>query len=553
MPVRPDGPLEAKIMIVGDAPHADDVSRGRPFQGNHGELLNRMLAEAGIARSSCFVTNVARERAPGNNIDLWMPPTKKGQTELLTSGIGVELNGRVVHRYIKEGYDHLQQEIDLVQPTVIIALGNAALWAVTSLYSVSKWRGSTLPVPNRGRMICVPTPHPANVLRQWSTRPSVVQDLRRAADVLHRYPAKPAWRFTVRPTMSQVRSTLDRLYQTCEVATTPVRLSTDIETRAGHITCLGIAWDALNAICIPFTSVECPDGYWSEGDEAEIVYLLYRVLTHRNALVLGQNFIYDTQYIFRHWGFVPRFGRDTMVAFHVCFPGMPKSLDYIASMTNEYYVYWKDDGKEWDKGADQDEDKYWTYNCEDCVRTFEADEVLQTVVDKMGLRHPHDFQQRLFYPVLRTMVRGIRIDKARQTAMRARLNHHAKECLSAIGEIVGWPLNPKSPKQMQKFFYEELGLPTQHKRGSKSPSCDDAALDTFRLKVPYLRPLIAAIKEYRSCETVAANALKPGAIGFDGRVHCSYNVTGTVTFRFSSSTDAFGSGYNLQNITSGDE
>jgi len=175
------------------------------------------------------------------------------------------------------------------------------------------------------------------------------------------------------------------------------------------------------------------------------------------------------------------------------------------------------------------------------------------VVDKMGLRGPHDFQQKLFYPVLRTMVRGIRIDKSRQTAMRARLNHHAKECLSAIEEVVGWPLNPKSPKQMQKFFYEELGLPIQHKRGSKSASCDNAALDTFHLKVPYLRPLVCAIKEFRSCETVAANALKPGAIGYDGRVHCSYNVTGTVTFRFSSSTDAFGSGYNLQNITSGDE
>lgn len=553
MPVRPDGPLEAKIMIVGDAPHADDVSRGRPFMGNHGELLNRMLAEAGIARSACFVTNVARERAPGNNIDLWMPLTKKGQTELLASGTGCDVNGRIVHRHIKEGYEQLQAEIDLVQPTLIIALGNAALWAVCGLVSVSKWRGSTLPVPNRAGMICVPTLHPANVLRQWSSRPIVVQDLRRAAAVVGRYPTKPAWRFTVRPSMSQVRDTLNRLYQTCEESPTPVILSTDIETRAGHITCLGIAADTLNAICIPFTSVQRPDGYWDEDDEAEIVYLLYRLLTHRNAMVLGQNFIYDTQYIFRHWGFVPRFRRDTMVAFHVCFPGMPKSLDHIASMTNEWYVYWKDDGKEWDKGADQDEDKYWNYNCEDCVRTYEADAVLQGVVDKMGLRGPHDFQQKLFYPVLRTMVRGIRIDKARQTNMRARLNAHAKECLATIETIVGWPLNPKSPKQMQKFFYSELGLPLQHKRGSKSPSCDDAALDTFHLKVPYIRPLVRAIKDYRSCETVAANALKAGAIGHDGRVHCSYNVTGTVTFRFSSSTDAFGSGYNLQNITSGDE
>lgn len=553
MQVRADGPLDAEVMIVGEAPGADEVARGRPFVGMSGELLNRMLAEAGIARSSCFCTNVARERPPGNKIEAWMPPTKKGQTELAGSENSCELNGRIVHRYIKEGYEKLWEEIALVKPRIIIALGNTALWALTGLVSVSKWRGSTLTVPSLPGVTIVPTLHPASVLRQWSVRPIVVQDLRRAAQARTQPPVKPAWRFIIRPSLQQVRETLSNLEAALDSAAAPLVLSTDIETRAQHITCLGIAWSKLDAICIPFLSVDRPDGYWSQDDEAEIVYLLYRVLTHRNALVIGQNFIYDTQYIFRHWGFVPCFRRDTMVAFHVCFPGMPKSLDHIASMTNEWYVYWKDDGKEWDKGADQDEDRYWTYNCEDCVRTFEADEVLQSVVDKMGLRGPHDFQQRLFYPVLRTMVRGVRIDKARQTAMRARLNHHAKECIAAIEAMVGWPLNPKSPKQMQKFFYEELGLPLQKKRGTTSPSCDDAALDTFRAKVPYLRPLVDCIKEFRSCETVAANALKAGAIGYDGRVHCSYNVTGTTTFRFSSSTDAFGSGYNLQNITAGDE
>ena len=553
MSFRPEGPLDARIMVISDAPDFDRKGVPRPFGQNPGELLGRMLAEAGIAVSSCFVTSAVRERPPGNKIELWAPPTKKGQTELAGSENGVECQGRIVHRYIKEGYEKLQEEIALVQPRLIIALGNTALWALTGLVSVSKWRGSTLTVPSLPGVTIVPTLHPASVLRQWSTRPIVVQDLRRAAQAATIPPVKPAWRFAIRPSLQQVRETMANLEATLDAATAPLVLSTDIETRAQHITCLGIAWSKLDAICIPFLSVDRPDGYWSQDDEAEIVYLLYRVLTHRNALVIGQNFIYDTQYILRHWGFVPRFGRDTMVAFHVCFPGMPKSLDHIASMTNEWYVYWKDDGKEWDKGADQDEDRYWTYNCEDCVRTYEADEVLQTVVDKMGLRGPHDFQQKLFYPVLRTMVRGVRIDKARQTAMRARLNHHAKECIQAIEQMVGWPLNPKSPKQMQKFFYEELGLPAQKKRGSIGPSCDDAALDTFRAKVPYLRPLVDAIKQFRSCETVAANALKAGAIGHDGRVHCSYNITGTTTFRFSSSTDAFGSGYNLQNITAGDE
>lgn len=549
MPIVSIGPPDAKIMIVVECPGADDVSRGRPLEGMAGTIAIRALAEAGIAVSACYTTLACRHRPPKQWLPSWMPDTKKGQTDLLTSGEGVEFEGRIIHQHLRDGILHLRREIDLVKPSVIIALGNGALYALTGHTSVAKWRGSTLPASGS---IVVPTYHPTSVLRQWSLRPIVVQDLRRAAACLIRPPVKPEWSFLIRPTLSQVREAIERLHTALDLATSPMILSTDIETRAGHIACLGIASSPLEAFCVPFLCVERPSGYWDEDEEAEIVFLLYRVLTHRNALVVGQNFIYDTQYIFRHWGFVPRFGGDTMVAFHVCFPGMPKSLDHIASMLNDYYIYWKDDGKEWDKGADQDEDKYWTYNCEDCVRTYEAYVELQRVVDRMGLRGPHNFQQALFYPVLRTMVRGVRIDATRQKAMRKKLKDHADACLALITSLVGHELNPKSPKQMCTFFYEELGLPVQKDRKTKSPTANDAALDTFHLKVPYLRPLIEAIKEYRSCETVASNALKASAVGFDGRMHCSYNVTGTVTFRFSSREDAFGSGMNLQNITAGD-
>lgn len=395
------------------------------------------------------------------------------------------------------------------------------------------------------------TYHPASVLRQWTSRPIVVQDLRRAAACLRRFPDRPRWAFQVRPSMQQVRDTLDLLYHQAEAG--PLKLACDIETRAGHIACIGVAWSNHDALCIPLLCIECPSGYWEEDEEAEIVWLLYRLLTHKRVLCVGQNFIYDAQYILRHWHFVPTSVRDTMVAQHVCFPGMPKSLDHIASMYCEYYVYWKDDGKEWDKGADQDEDKYWAYNCEDCIRTFEADTVLQEVVDRMGLRGPHDFQQSLFGPVLRTMARGVRVDNARRSAMLKELKDHARQLEAEIREMVGYALNPKSPKQMQTFFYEEMGLPKVIKRGTKTVSCDEEALDKLAAKEIFIRPIVARIKEYRSCETLASNALKANAIGWDGRIHCSYNITGTITFRFSSSTDAFGSGMNLQNITDGRE
>jgi uracil-DNA glycosylase len=548
MTVPSIGPMDARILIVGEAPGADEERLKQPFVGVSGQLLDRMLAEAGIARSACRITNVCRERPPGNKIELWIPSTKKAQSEYAAAGWPT-VRGRVVHPHVARGLVQLDAELEAVRPHLVIALGNTALWALTGLESVSKWRGSTLTLDSGA--ICVPTYHPASVLRQWTTRPIAVQDLRRAQHCLQGPLHKPEWNFTVRPTLSQVREILYRLHN--EAQEGPIKLSVDIETLAGHIACLGIAWSNTDALCIPLLCVERPDGYWSDDEEAEIVWLLYRLLTHPNVLVVGQNFIYDAQYLLRYWHWTPRRVRDTMVAQHVCYPGSPKSLDHIASLYCDYYVYWKDDGKTWWVKDVVDQDKGWRYNCEDCIRTYECDTVLQQVVDRMGLREPHDFQQSLFKPVLRTMARGVRVDNLRRQQMLKELKDHAKQLEAEVYEMVGHPLNPKSPKQMQAFFYDEMGAVPIRNRKTKSLSCDDEALEKIAQREVILRPIVDRIKEFRSCETLASNALKANAIGWDGRIHCSYNITGTVTFRFSSSEDAFGSGMNLQNITSGDE
>ena len=123
--------------------------------------------------------------------------------------------------------------------------------------------------------------------------------------------------------------------------TAPLYLAVDIETRSHHITCIGIAWNKREALCIPFTCEEDPTGYWSLEEEAEIVYRLYQLFTHPGVRIIGQNFIYDIQHIIRWWNFTPRFAFDTMLAQHVLFPGTPKSLDHLASLYCEEYSQWK--------------------------------------------------------------------------------------------------------------------------------------------------------------------------------------------------------------------
>ena len=77
MEVRPVGPCPAKIMIVGEFPGEQEVTRGEPFVGFAGQELSKMLGEASISRSASFLTNVVRIRPPGNSIEAFIAAKKE--------------------------------------------------------------------------------------------------------------------------------------------------------------------------------------------------------------------------------------------------------------------------------------------------------------------------------------------------------------------------------------------------------------------------------------------------------------------------------------------
>jgi uracil-DNA glycosylase family 4 len=343
MQVRPDGPIPARILICGEAPGEQEERAGVPFVGGSGMELNRMLHEVGIQRSECFLTNVARIRPEDNDIEKFIPKVKRDIPPSWPT-----YRGRQVHPCIIEGTNLLEKEISLVQPNLIIAFGNTALWALTGEWGITRLRGSTFTHPNGA--VVVPTFHPAAILRQWDLRVTAVQDLRRAA----RYAdgtkiAKPKWSFHIRPSFEVARNTLNMLWHECEAGPTWIEL--DLETKHGHIDCLGLSWSPVDAISIPFLSRNNKAGYWSAEEEGLLVWLIYKVLTHPNALIRGQNLLYDFQYIWRHWHFLPKLGQDTMLSHHSAFAGLPKRLDYQASLYCDYYVQWKPERGAWKEGG----------------------------------------------------------------------------------------------------------------------------------------------------------------------------------------------------------
>ena len=76
MQIRPTGSAPAKIMIVGEAPGDQEVREGAPFVGSSGMELSKMLQEAGIMRSQCFLTNVVRVKPPGGDVNSFIAQRK---------------------------------------------------------------------------------------------------------------------------------------------------------------------------------------------------------------------------------------------------------------------------------------------------------------------------------------------------------------------------------------------------------------------------------------------------------------------------------------------
>ena len=548
------GPTPARIAIVTASATADDLWKGYPLAGHPGDFFAKMLHEAGITLTSCYRTTVLKHRAKYDRPDDLFTQNK---AEASREGLTTVLFSTYIKPELVEIRQQLLDELALVQPTVIIALGDLAMWALTGVYgSVDTWRGSQLepnfPTP-WGEVTVIPTYDPAWIMKMYHVRSFAVRDLRRAHDVAERPEVYrwPAYKFEIRPSFHQVMASLYGLLDLVCIdgEAKAIPLACDIETIARHISCIGIAWNVREALCIPFLTLD--GNYWTENEEISIMLLLRQLLTHPNVEIIGQNFNYDLQFFARYLGFLPNLGFDTMIAQHVLFPGIPKSLDFLSSLYCHFHRYWKDELNDYSRLPDNMQ-VYWEYNCKDCVTTFEVSLVLQELLSHLERWPQYDFMFEVSKSALVSMLRGMRIDQQKRSEVAAHLMEAIAEYDELINKIVGEPLNVGSPKQMSELFYTKLKLPIQKDRKTKRPTCSSSALQKIAEKEPIIKPLVDLIEKKRSLGVFLSTfCLMP--IDEDGRMRCSFNVCGTETMRFSSSTNAFGRGGNLQNIPSGEE
>lgn len=547
MEVHGIGPAPADIMIIGEAPGEREAEQGLPFVGASGSLLDRHLHAAGIIRNSCFVTNVCRFRPPKNDMGEWISENKKAPDPAW-----VRMHDKWVHPLVYQGWEKLQKEISQVKPKLIIALGNTTLWALTQNWGITSWRGSRLSPPELECTV-IPMIHPAAAIRDVKLNTVLKMDFKRAKAIYEGKQLPRDYKFIVSPSFSQTRDKLLELLTLAHEHTpeSPLRLAGDLETRRGHIACFGIAWSATEALCIPYLQANPFDPfYWTEEEETELVNLTTQLFQHENILWDGQNYLYDCQYFYRFWGVLPKNVFDTMIGHHAIFSKLRKGLDFLSSMYAEDHVYWKEESKDWDE--DLGEEQLWIYNCKDCVITWEiSPEIRQTARDFAagdgGFLAHQEFQQKLFFPVLRMMNRGVALDVKEREHLKISLLAQQTDRQAKLDYINGGPLNPRSSTQLTNLFYHDLKLPVIRAIQTESITTNSPAMAAIALREPVLKPLCILITELRSLGVFLKTFIN-AELDSDNRMRCAFGVAGSITYRFNSSTNAFGSGMNMQNI-----
>jgi uracil-DNA glycosylase family 4 len=145
------GRHDAQLFVIGEAPGADEDRQGEPFVGRAGQLLNAMLRAIGLPRSEVYIANILKCRPPNN---------RDPQPEESTSCT-----------------PYLSQQIALVQPRVLLAVGRiAAQWLLQTDTPIGRLRGRVLSYGERNMPLVV-TYHPAYLLRSPLSKATAWTDL----------------------------------------------------------------------------------------------------------------------------------------------------------------------------------------------------------------------------------------------------------------------------------------------------------------------------------------------------------------------------------------
>lgn len=530
--VSSHGYSDAALFFLGGHPLKDDLLSGAALSGSIERTLNEFLKPEMLNLKECYRSVFIKEKLEYSGTN----PKKLYQA---LSKID-----------IKHYEEKLFEEIRDVNPTVIIPLDDIALSAVfphinhikkprNRKFWIYCYRGSVLSLREdwqtqlNDTIRIIPVLGPQILYQDYTSRGITRMDYSRIKSHINRRdPISDFGLVWVARTALQFQEFLDR-----QLKKHPVRVTFDIETYGGLITCISFCFDSYEAVSVPFI-----DDKISNGERALLWMLVAKVL-NSDLEKNNQNIKYDWTILARHAFNVKNVRSDTMLKGALLYPELPKGLDFYTSVFTEM-PYYKDEGKEFNPKL-HSRDKLYLYNAKDSLAAhITADEMDKELVET-GMK---DFYEEEIAPTILIYKNidetGLLVDGE----VKAKLNEKYEELydsnLTILRGYVGNPdFNARSNPMVGKLLYEELGFPKRTKtdeNGNLKYRTDKDTLD--ELLINYGENTRSGQVGYRIIlRTIVCRKLSKvleyinTPLHPDGRFRGSYNTAGTETGRSSCS------------------
>lgn len=529
--VSSHGYSSADIMFLSGFPSKSDILNGIALTGHTETTFNQFLYPLKMNFKQCYKVSFIREK-----LDYSGHNTKK---------LRDALDKIDYDKYL----DLLYEDIKEVAPNIIVPLDDIALGAVFPhinglhkpkgrKYWINCYRGSILPLRSDftiklGRNIkVIPTFHPNYLEIDWAARSYVGLDFKRIKD----------WSGSTLPieevglTWAAKSAREFEIFLTRQYAKNPKRVTFDIETYGGMLTCISFCFDGHESCTVPLMDYNI-----SHAELILLWRLVGKVLADANIEKNNQNIKYD-------WIILERFGfkvnnvrSDTMLKGALLYPELPKGLDFYTSIYTSI-PYYKDEGKEFNPKL-HSRDRLYIYCAKDSLAASliadrEDEELIET-----GMSQLYETEVAPTILIYKNIDEtGILVDQSQKSKLLDKYSHLYDSNKDVLQNLIGnEKFNPASPTQVGKFIYEELKFPIRQKtleNGMKSYQTGKEVLDDLLIhhadsnkagKVGAL--ILARIIICRKLAKVIEYINTP--LHPDGTFRGSSNLTGTETGRSS--------------------
>lgn len=517
------GPLDARVMIVGEAPGAREDESHEAFVGPSGQLLRRSLEGiADLNPDDCYITNTAKCRPPNNRTP------ERGEAKACSR-------------------EYLWPEVQRVKPDFILLLGNTALTQVFGRSGITRHNGHVFSKDFDGHTAqCMATMHPAAVLRNPKWGQAFAMDLQRFGKLVKGDTSGPKTKVVLIDNWSKLKALRERLRGEPRIAfdletyTVPAEKGSPIK-RSGvqewhgelsQIVSISFTWrEGFSAVVLLHHDDAPAD--WAEDPDKALLFLK-PVLERRDTIYIAHNGKFDCRWLHAKGIEVPlKF--DTMLAAHLLEENRPKSLKFLSRTLLGAGAY--DVGEDIRNARSMNVRKLVVYNGKDTDYTLRLYHNLRPQL--ANDRQVRRIFAELIMPASRALVeierRGVWLDQERWQARHDEARDRAAQLYSYIERWVpesDRPINLNSPAQVGRLLFDHLGLPVLLRTAKGAPS----TAETVLLRLAGRHKAATALIKYRKWTKFLNTYLLPWWYEHkdsDGRIHSNYKLFGTVTGRLS--------------------